>query len=223
MSVPTVLAQQQVEFSVSQFVPLALGFFGLGTGYLIYGPEELFKFPGRNRGVDLTTGIWGILMPGFLQFVTGILLFVGLVWFHTFREPALFMAALAFTAYGVHWWSLGLSRALGGDPRPNGFMAVSFTTLSVLGIVVFFKAHDAPVAGLFIGLTAVYVCEFIASLGVREVRTGPSGSAVVRTPTRLGELGERALGFFHLGVGGWLMYLTWAAALRATTDIKLPL
>jgi len=117
MRVTTFLAQQQVEFSVSQFVPLALGFFGLGTGYLIYGPEELFKFPGRNRGVDLTTGIWGILMPGFLQFVTGVLLFVGLVWFHTFREPALFMAALAFTACGVHWWSLGshvLSAAIPG-------------------------------------------------------------------------------------------------------------
>ena len=58
---------------------------------------------------------------------------------------------------------------------------------------------------------------------MREVRKHASGSSVVRTPTRLGELGERALGFFHLGVGGWLMYLTWAAALRATTDIKLPL
>ena len=117
MRVTTFLAQQQVEFSVSQFVPLALGFFGLGTGYLIYGPEELFKFPGRNRGVDLTTGIWGILMPGFLQFVTGVLLFVGLVWLDTFREPALFMAALAFTACGVHWWSLGshvLSAAIPG-------------------------------------------------------------------------------------------------------------
>jgi hypothetical protein len=45
----------------------------------------------------------------------------------------------------------------------------------------------------------------------------------LRTPTRLGELGERALGFFHLGVGGWLMYLTWAAELRAATDIELPL
>jgi hypothetical protein len=223
MSIATLLAQRQVEFTVSEFVPLAIGFFGLGTGYLIYGPEELFRLPKRSRGVDLTTGLWGIFMPGFLQFFTGVLLWVGILWFHTFREPALFMAALAFTAYGVHWWSLGLSRALGGDPRPNGFMAISFTTLSALGIVVFFNVSDAPVAGLFIGLTAVYVCEFIASLGSREVVSGQPGSPPVRTPTRLGELGERALGFFHLGVGGWLMYLTWAATLRATTDIKLPL
>jgi len=223
MSMATVLAQRQVEFTTSPFVPLALGFFGLGVGYLIYGPEELFRLPKRSRAVDITTGLWGIWMPGFLQFVTGVLLFVGLMWFHTFREPPLFMAAVAFTAYGVHWWSLGMARALGGDPRPNGFMAIGFTSLSALGLVVFFKAHDAEVAGLFIGLTAVYVCEFFASLGVRETVTGPPGSAPVRTPTRLGELGERALGFFHLGVGGWLMYLTWAAALRAATDIKLPL
>jgi hypothetical protein len=56
-------------------------FFGLGTGYLIYGPEELFKLPGRNRAVDLTTGLWGIFMPGLMQLITGTYLFVGLTWF----------------------------------------------------------------------------------------------------------------------------------------------
>ena len=146
----------QVQFSASTFVPLAVGFFGLGTGYLIYGPEELFKRPQRSKAVDLTTGIWGIWMPGFLQFLTGVYLWVGLAWLHTFREKPLYMAALAFTAYGVHWWAIGLTRALGGDPRPNGFMAVAFLALSVLGIVVFFHAHDNPVGGLFIGLTGVY-------------------------------------------------------------------
>jgi hypothetical protein len=115
-----VLAQaQEVSFPTSAFVPLAVGFFGLGTGYLIYGPQELLKLPGRDRPVDLITGIWGIWMPGFLQFVTGVILFVGLAWLHTFRQPALYMAALAFTAYGVHWWALGMGRALGGDPRPT--------------------------------------------------------------------------------------------------------
>jgi hypothetical protein len=54
-----------VSFSPTEFVPLALGFFGLGTGYLIYGPEELFGYPVRDRRVDITTGIWGIWMPGF--------------------------------------------------------------------------------------------------------------------------------------------------------------
>jgi hypothetical protein len=223
MSMTMFLAQQQVEFTVSQFVPLALGFFGLGTGYLIYGPEELFKLPRRNRAVDLTTGLWGIWMPGFLQFLTGVFLWVGLLWFHTFRSPPLLMAAIAFTAYGVHWWSLGLGRAFGGDPRPNGFMAVAFTALSVLGAIVFFKNSDWPVGTLFIGLTAVYICEFVASLGVREAVDGAPGSPAVRAPTPLGELGERALGFVHIATGLWLMYLVYSAVLGATTDIKWPL
>jgi hypothetical protein len=62
-------------------------------------------------------------------------------------------AALAFTAYGVHWWAIGLNRALGGDPRLNGLMSIAFTVLSVLGVVVFFGPNDWPVAVLFIGLT----------------------------------------------------------------------
>jgi hypothetical protein len=37
-----------------------------------YGPQELFKFPARGRKVDLATGVWGIWMPGFMQFVTGL-------------------------------------------------------------------------------------------------------------------------------------------------------
>jgi mRNA degradation ribonuclease J1/J2 len=65
------------------------------------GLEELFKLPSRNRAVDLTTGLWGIWMPGFMQFLTGVYLWVGLAWTHSFREKPLYMAALAFTAYGV--------------------------------------------------------------------------------------------------------------------------
>lgn len=41
------------------------------------------------------------------------------------------MAALAFTAYGVHWFALGLGRTFGGDPRPNAMMA----TERALGLV----------------------------------------------------------------------------------------
>jgi len=213
-----------VSFPVSAFVPLAVGFFGLGTGYLIYGPEELFKLPARNRPVDLTTGLWGIWMPGFMQFITGVYLFVGLTWFHSFREKPLYMAALAFTAYGVHWWAIGMARALGGDPRPNAFMAVAFTLISILGIIVFFHAHDDPVGGLFIGLTCIYVSDFFASLFVhmppRDVAPGAPPPEKPE-PTRLSELGERALGFFHLGTGLWLMYLTFAITLNITSGFDL--
>jgi hypothetical protein len=202
------LAQTVVTFQPSAFVPLALGFFGLGTGYLIYGPQELARYPQRDRKVDLTTGIWGILMPGFLQFVTGILLFVGLTWFDSFNAKPLYMAAVAFTAFGVHWWALGLSRMFSGDPRPNAFMAIPFLVLSVVGSIVFFRADDNPVGALFVGLAVVYVCEFFASLGWRRLN---------------GELWERALGLVHIAVGLWLMYLTTAAALNFAGGFKLPL
>ena len=223
------LAQTTFQFPVSSFVPIAVGFFGLGTGYLIYGPQELLKLPGRDRRVDLATGIWGIWMPGFMQFLTGVYLFVGLAWFHSFRDKPLYMAALAFTAYGVHWWAIGLARAFGGDPRPNAFMAIAFTLISVLGIVVFFKAKDSPVGGLFIGLTCIYVSDFFASFFLRPVQPVDEPATVGRPAppryerTPLGELGERALGFFHLGTGLWLMYLTWATALNISNGFKLPL
>ena len=168
-------------------------------------------------------------MPGFLQFITGVYLFVGLSWFHSFREKPLYMAALAFTAYGVHWFAIGLGRAFGGDPRPNAFMSIAFTLISVLGIVVFFNADDSPVGGLFIGLTCIYISDFFASLLVRPVLPAepPPAPAVAPPPryerTALGELGERALGFFHLGTGLWLMYLTWATALNISSGFDLPL
>ncbi|MFL5841286.1 MAG: hypothetical protein ACJ77Z_12630 [Thermoleophilaceae bacterium] len=183
-----------INFKTSGFVRLALGFFGLGTGYLIYGPQELASYPRRDRRVDLTTGIWGIWMPGFLQFVTGVILFGGLTWFDSFTAKPLYMAAVAFTAYGVHWWAIGLGRTFGGDPRPNAFMAIPFLVLSILDAVVLFGASDVPVALLFLGLAAVYVCEFFASLGA--------------------ERWERLLGLVHIVVGVWLMYLTVAAVLN---------
>jgi hypothetical protein len=203
-----------VTFPESTFVPLAVGFFGLGTGYLIYGAEELLKIPPRSRQVDLTTGIWGIWMPGFMQFLTGVYLWVGLVWFHSLREKPLYMTALAFTAYGVHWFAIGMARAMGGDPRPNAFMGVAFTVISVLGLVVFFKAGDWPVGLLFVGLTCVYVSDFFATLLMRVV----DGRL---EPTARSEVAERTLGLVRLITGGWLMYLTFAATLNATSGTHL--
>jgi hypothetical protein len=104
---------------MSPFPPLAVGFFGLGTGYLIYGPQELFSWPKRDERVDRATGVWGIWMPGFMQLFAGIYLFAGLALFQTFRTPILYMAALAFTAYGVHWFALGWNRIWRGDPEPT--------------------------------------------------------------------------------------------------------
>jgi hypothetical protein len=193
------LLQSVVSLPASPFPPLALGFMGLGTGYLIYGTQELFGYPKRDERVDFATGMWGIWMPGFLQFITGIYLFTGLTLFGTFTSAPLYMAALAFTAYGVHWFAIGWNRLRQADPRVNVGMTVAFTAISVLGMIVFFKAGDDPVAGVFVGLTCVYVADFVASL---------------RTDwPRIGDPAERLLGFFHLGTGFWLFYLMFAVTL----------
>ncbi len=198
-----------VSLPTSPFPPLALGFFGLGTGYLIWGPQELLRFPRRDESVDYGTGVWGLWMPGFCQFLTGTYLFLGLALFGTFKDKPLYMAALAFTAYGVHWFALGWNRIRRNDARVNAGMAFAFTLISILGIIVFFGAHDNPVGGLFIGLTGVYVTDFFASL--RPLYD------------RLGKWGESGLGFFHIGTGLWLMYLTFAAALNFVLNYDLPL
>jgi len=181
-----------MQFAVSMFPPLALGFFGLGTGYLIYGPQELLGWPKRDEGVDRATGIWGIWLPGFCQFVTGTILFIGLTWFQVFKEAPLYMAALAFSAYGIHWFAIGYNRYRGHDPRPNAGMCVAFFIISVVGLVVFFVAGDWPVGLLFLGLALIYLSDFFAAIGQRW--------------------GERALGFWHIVTGLWLMYLMVAVA-----------
>jgi hypothetical protein len=198
-----------VSLAQSPFPPLAVGFMGLGTGYLIYGTQELFGYPSRNPSVDLGTGIWGIWMPGFMQFFAGIYLFAGLTLFDTFTSaPPLYMAALAFTAYGVHWLALGWTRIRGTDVRVQLGMSIGFAIISVLGAVVFFTAGDWPVGLLFVGLACIYVCEFGASLGPDI----PSA----------GVLSLRGLGFFHLLVGCWLMYLMWAVTLDFIFGYSVP-
>ena len=191
-----------MSFEASTFVPVALGFFGLGTGYLIWGPQELIGFPKREPGVDRSTGIWGVWMPGFCQLVTGILLFVGMTWFQVFKDPPLYMAAVAFSAYGIHWFALGMNRWQGNDPRPNAGMSIAFTILSATGIAVFFHAGVWPVGLLFVGLTWVYVSDFFASIGMA--------------------IGERLLGLAHICTGLWLMYLTVATILNTASGMSLP-
>jgi hypothetical protein len=182
---------------------------GLGTGYLIYGTQELFGYPTRDDSVDFATGMWGIWMPGFMQFITGIYLFAGLTLFGTFKTPALYMAALAFTSYGVHWFAIGWNRIRRTDPRVNVGMTIAFLLISILGIIVFFKVSDAPVGGVFIGLACVYAVDFFVSLKPDL--------------PKLGALAERVLGFFRLGTGFWLLYLVFAVALNFILKYTLPL
>ena len=202
------LASTVVSLSPSTFPPLAVGFMGLGTGYLIYGPQELFGYPKREPGVNLATGIWGLWMPGFLQFFTGVYLFAGLTLFGTLTDKALYMAGLAFTAYGVHWFAIGWTRMKGTDVRVNLGMAFAFLLISILGSIVFYSSGSWPVGTLFLFLIVVYVADFAASLKPDK--------------PEIGALGEKALGAAHLVTGLWLMYLMFAVVLNFTLNYGLP-
>jgi hypothetical protein len=143
--------------------------------------------------------------------VTGIILFLGLSLFGNYSSSNdLYMAGLAFTAYGIHWFVIGWNRARGNDPRANLGMAVGFLFISILGMIVFFGASDWAVGGLFTGLTFVYISDIFATVKAD-------------LPADIGNLAEKALGFFHLGTGLWLIYLMFSATLHFTLGSGLPL
>src|ERR1700676_2805196 len=108
------MTQQSLTFASSPFWPIAIGFFGLGTGYFIWGGQVLFGYPKTSPEVDRTMGMWGFWMPGFCQFLTGVYLMVGLTWFNVFGNAApLYMAGVAFTVYGIHWFAMAHRRYIG--------------------------------------------------------------------------------------------------------------
>lgn len=180
----------------SAFVPIAVGFFGLGTGYIIWGGQALFGYPAASREVDRTLALWGIWMPGFMQFITGIGLLVGLTWFPVFTAtPPLYMAGLAFTAFGIHWFALATRRYIGSNPIPDGWMAIPFFFVSLLGLVIFASAGDYPVMIVFIGLSLIYATEVLFRF-------------------RILAAGEKVIAVWQLLTGVWLIYLTWGVALN---------
>ncbi|WP_406273771.1 hypothetical protein OH779_37880 [Actinacidiphila glaucinigra] len=191
-----------VMFEPSVYPPLALGFFGLATGYLIWGSQELFGWPKRDEKVDRAMGVWGIWLPGLCQLLAGVILFVGLTWFEVFKEPPLYMAALAFTAYGIHWFALGWDRYRGNDARVNAGVGVAYMVLSALGATVFFAVDDWPVGLVFVGLFAVYLSKFVMSVGV--------------------PVAERVMGLFRLLTAAWLLYLTFAVVVDFTLSYDWP-
>jgi hypothetical protein len=141
-------------------VPVAIGFFGLGTGYFIWGGQSLFGSPRTSPEVNRTMGMWGFWMPGFMQFLTGVYLLAGLTWFNVFgNAAALYMAGLAFTAYGIHWLAMANRRYIDSSAQPNGWMAIAFILLSVLGVDVFRRAGDIQLVLIFVGLTLIYAIE----------------------------------------------------------------
>lgn len=197
----------QVALTTKEFAPVVLGFFGLATGYLIWGVQEVFGYPPRDESVDRATGQWAIWMSGFCQFVTGTYLFAALVLFGSLSAAPLYMAAVAFSAYGIHWFALGWNRYRGNDSRADGIMGIPFIVLGILGAWVFFAAHAWPVGVLFVGLTFVYLPKPFLDLG--------GGT----TPNR-GAL--RAMGTARILTGCWLLYLVVSTTLDITLHYKWP-
>ncbi|MFT2095948.1 hypothetical protein ACMS1Z_15080 [Acidiphilium multivorum] len=174
----------------SAYVPLGLAFFGLGTGYLIFGPQELFGFPAKSESSELTNGWWGFWMPGMLQFLCGTYILVGLTWFNVFgvgaKATPLYAAGIETTVFGIHWLAMGLSRMRGGSIVPNGFMSVAFFLVSLLGLIVFKTAGDGPVTLLFAGLMAVYFCLLDAASGTSAVPESGVTTTAGSNPATLG-------------------------------------
>lgn len=189
----------QTLFPTSSFWPIAIGFFGLSVNYFVQGGSVLFngpKWADDSRQWDKTLGLWGIFLGGIAQLLTGIYLMVGLSWFPVFRDAApLYMATVAFTGYGIHWIVLGTRRYIGSDSGPEGWMAIPFLGLSVLGMISFFNNGDAPAGILFVGLTLVYIAEFFARM--------------------LNSQGwSKTTALFQLLTGIWLLYLTFGVTLN---------
>jgi hypothetical protein len=152
---------QAFTFAISPSVPVAIGFFGLGTGYFIWGGQALFGFPKTGPEVNRTLGLWGFWLPGFMQFLTGIYLLTGFAWFNVFRNAApLYMAALAFTDYGIHWFAMAHRRYIDSSAQLDGWMAIAFLFLSLLGVDACRRAGDIPVMIIFVGLTFIYATRF---------------------------------------------------------------
>src|ERR1700741_4551590 len=193
---------QAFSFAASRFVPVAIGFFGLGTGYFIWGGQALFGFPRTSQEVNRTMGMWGFWMPGFMQFITGVYLIVGLTWFDVFGNAApLYMAGLAFTAYGIHWFAMAHRRYIGSSSAPDAWIAIAFLFLSVLGAYVFFRAGDTTVMLIFVGLTLIYLVE----IPTRFLSWGTGG---------------RLVGLLQLATAIWLMYCTYSTVIRLAVDGK---
>ena len=186
------MSSEAISLTSSPFVPVAIGFFGLATGYLIWGGQALFGFPKPGPDVNRTMAMWGFWMPGFLQFLTGVYLIVGLTWFDVFGNTApLYMAGLAFTVYGIHWFAMAHRKYIDSSTAPDAWMAIAFLFISVLGASVFFRAGDIPVMLIFVGLTLVYGMEI---------------------PTRFlaWQTGGRLVGLFQFVTAIWLLYCTYA-------------
>ncbi|KYP81197.1 hypothetical protein [Ferroacidibacillus organovorans] len=193
-----------MNYPVSSFFPIAIGFLSLSINYFVQGGSVLFDGPRHTkdpRQNEKMLGLWGMLLGGFGQLLTGTYLMVGLSWFPVYRDAApLYMAAVAFSVYGIHWVVLGLRRFLGLDAGSEAWMSIPLLGLSVLGTISFGMAGDQPAMILFIGLILIYISELMARF------------------TQI-QFWVKSLAFFQLITGIWLLYLTYGVTLNTANGL----
>ncbi|GGT85692.1 hypothetical protein GCM10010289_01710 [Streptomyces violascens] len=141
--------------------------------------------------------------PGSCRLVTGLILFVGLTWFQVFaKEQPLYMAASAFSAYGILWFAIGWNRYRFNDPRTDAGMCVAFMVISAMGATMFFKVADRPAGLLFLGLFAICFSDLFASIGLR--------------------VGEAYWASSYIATGGRLIYLAYATTVNFALAYHCP-
>ena len=70
---------------------------------------------------------------------------IGLTWFNVFGNAApLYMAGLAFTEYGIHWFAMAHHRFHGLEYPAGRLNGDAFLSQGILGINVFRRAADIP-------------------------------------------------------------------------------
>ncbi len=181
---------------VSTFWPIALGFFGLSTGYLIVGGQALFNRPSGPPADDRSVSIWTFWTSGVMHFMTVFTLIVGLAWFDVFTDaPPLYVIAVAFGAFAVQWFAAAHRRGIGYSSEADGWLAISFACLSVLGVMMCTMVRGIPLAIVFVCLTLAYLTEI---------------------PTRFGVFprGSRVVGLWQVITGTWLMYMSYGVVIN---------
>lgn len=190
-----------VHFAPSPFSPIAMSFFGLGTGYIILGGQALFNYPPSTADVRRALGVWAVCVPGVVQTVASIVMLVGLTWFGVFEaKPDRYFLAVAFLGFAAHWLAMGFVRYTGVSELVEGWMGLPFFCIAFLGIWIFLAAGDIGVAIAFMLLSLVYLAD--SAFGFQLVRGA-----------------KRLQGLCQFTTGWWLIYLVWAITLDYTGTV----
>jgi hypothetical protein len=61
--------------------------------------------------------------------------------------------------YGIHCFAMAHRKYIDSSAQPDGWMAIAFLFVSLLGVLVFGRAGDIPVMIVFVGLSLIYATE----------------------------------------------------------------